>query len=167
MVITEEVFYTTETDRYSEYEGKSPSKHLRKSITGSMVGSNKCVGYCQYPEHSGFLTQEQRKEHDCLGKECSYYLAKPKREKEQKEPIINPVSDLLPLIQKTISNEAVKVIRVTETEPNKITAFFISITNDYSFAESTRQLQENYGIDVTFSRLDYDFDTCVKLLYQS
>ena len=47
-----------------------------RCIDGTITGSNKCVGFCDYYGHRGFLTKETRKKHDCLKKECAYYVAK-------------------------------------------------------------------------------------------
>lgn len=163
----ENLVYSSARNVYEEYEKASPSAYTRKSITGAVIGCNKCIGYCKYHGHPGFLTVDQRKKHNCIGKECFYYLAKPRREKGQKRTTDNLLSDILPAIQSTIVNEGVKIIRVTETGQNEVTAYFVTITNDYSFAESVIRIQESYGVAVSFSKLDYDFDTCVELLFRS
>lgn len=66
---------------YLHYEKKSGSKYNRRCIDGRITGCGNCVGYCQYAGHSGFLTKELRKEHNCIGKGCFYYLPKIKQEK--------------------------------------------------------------------------------------
>lgn len=66
---------------YSYFDNKQNHTHNRRTIDGTITGCGKCVGYCQFSEHSGFLTKEQRKEHNCIGKGCHYYLSKPKTEK--------------------------------------------------------------------------------------
>lgn len=71
--------YSTDKNRYSQYEKRSPSKYTRKCIDGTITGCGNCVGYCQYNQHPGFLTADMRKEHNCVGKGCDYYVAKPKR----------------------------------------------------------------------------------------
>ena len=75
----DKIIYSTVENAYAEYEKRSPSAYTRKSITGKIVGSNKCVGYCMFYGHPGFLTKEQRAQHDCLNKECFYYVAKSKK----------------------------------------------------------------------------------------
>lgn len=57
--------------------------HARRSIDGVEVGSSRCVAFCRFDGHPCFLTEKQRREHDCLGKDCRYYLAKPDRQKEK------------------------------------------------------------------------------------
>ena len=47
------------TDQYSyEYYDKRADKHARRCIDGSMTGKSKCVGYCTYTGHEGFLTEK-------------------------------------------------------------------------------------------------------------
>ncbi|MBR4858017.1 MAG: hypothetical protein IKU08_02390 [Clostridia bacterium] len=75
------VIYTTTENKFEFYEKNSPSKYTRISINGSIVGCNNCVGYCMFSGHPGFVTKEQRKEHDCIRKNCYYYIPKPKRHK--------------------------------------------------------------------------------------
>ena len=72
------IVYTTEVNRYAFFEKRSPSAFTRVCIDGHITGSNKCVGYCQYKEHSGFLTTELLVQHDCIKKGCDYFIAKPK-----------------------------------------------------------------------------------------
>lgn len=62
--------------QYQQLEARYGSGHNRRLIDGRVTGCGKCVGYCQYRNHSGFLTKEQRKEHDCLSKQCFYYVPK-------------------------------------------------------------------------------------------
>ena len=84
----ESVFTLTAEKRYAFYESKSPAVYSRRCIDGSVVGCSKCVGYCQCGEHPGFLTKEQRKQHDCIKKGCYHYLQKPKRQREDHDGLI-------------------------------------------------------------------------------
>lgn len=76
-----EIIYSTADSRYEQYEKQCRSKYDRRCIDNSITGCNKCVGYCQYAEHPGFLTEELRKQHNCIGKQCFHYVAKQKKEK--------------------------------------------------------------------------------------
>ena len=73
--------YSTCENRYEKFE-ENCKNHERRCIDGRITGSNKCVGYCQYEMHSGFLTKELRKQHNCLGKGCFYYVQKMKDKKQ-------------------------------------------------------------------------------------
>lgn len=71
-----ETYYS---QRYSDYDKPYKSKFNRRLINGKITNCGNCVGYCQCAEHPGFLTREQRKQHNCIVKECFHYLAKEKK----------------------------------------------------------------------------------------
>lgn len=161
----ENIVYSSSENEYAEYKKGSPSAYARRSITGAVVGCNKCVGYCKYHGHPGFLTKEQRRQHDCLNKGCIYYVKKQK----ERRPVPSVMKDRSPFvlsqIQRFVTEEAVKVIRVKGTGFHEYIAYYITITKDYSFEECAAKLQREHGIAVSFENPNYDFDTCVNLLY--
>lgn len=67
------------THNYVYYDKIYSSSYNRRCIDGKITGCGNCVGYCTYIEHSGFLTKQQRQEHNCIKKNCFYYLPKPKK----------------------------------------------------------------------------------------
>ena len=70
------VVYSTGLDSYAEREKQQSSPHHRRCIDGKVTGSSKCVGFCTFREHPGYLTQQLRRDHDCIKKSCRYYLQK-------------------------------------------------------------------------------------------
>lgn len=66
---------------FNYYEEQSKNKYERRCIDGKVTHSGKCIGYCECSLHSGFLTREQRKQHDCIVKQCFYYVPKTKNNK--------------------------------------------------------------------------------------
>lgn len=76
--VIREILWTTDTLTYEWFEKQSKSKYVRKCIDNRTVGSNKCVGYCNFEEHRGFLTRKLRKKHNCIKKKCHYYIQKNK-----------------------------------------------------------------------------------------
>lgn len=76
-----EIVYSAEWNAYEFYEKQSNLQHCRRCIDNTVTGSNKCVGYCQCSQHPGFLTEKQRKLHDCIKKQCFHYVAKPGKKK--------------------------------------------------------------------------------------
>ena len=82
--MNENPIYSAEDSLYTHYEKCSKSRINRRCIDGSITGCGNCVGYCQFKGHPGFLTQKQREEHDCINKQCFYYLPKPKRSRCEK-----------------------------------------------------------------------------------
>ncbi len=62
--------------QYQQMERRYGNGYNRRLIDGKITGCGKCVGYCKYQDHAGFLTKDLRKEHNCLGKGCFYYISK-------------------------------------------------------------------------------------------
>lgn len=159
------VVYTTEIDRYSFFERKSPSAHTRRCIDNTITGSNKCVGYCQYDGHPGFLTKELLKLHNCIKKECYHFIAKPNKEK-----LSNDNYDISSLILTHVQNaffdnEGIKIVSVKNTEYKDYTISYITITNECNFNDYISTVIDVFDINITFVRLNYDFETCAALIF--
>lgn len=141
------------------------TRNCNRTISGVIVGCARCVGYCHFSGHPGFLTEKQRKQHNCLGKACNYYVAKQQKaqrakpEKEQKDVLIGAI------MQKSSAIcDAVKILDVKKEQDNSYRVYYVSITNDFPFFSCAKNLQKEYGIHVEYFRLDYDFDICVRLI---
>ena len=85
--------YNIALERWNERQAKRREQtermqqepvNYRQCIDGSITGSNKCVGFCSYYGHSGFLTADLRRQHDCLGKQCTNYIPKHKNKKKER-----------------------------------------------------------------------------------
>lgn len=159
-----EIVYSSAESKNSLFACENPSADTKRSINGSIVGCSKCVGYCQYSGHPGFLTAEQRKQHNCIHKSCNYYLSKPKKQREPLASDFDRSSLIFSLIKQIVADEGVKVIKVQCIDYNEYTAFFVTITNEYSFAECANRIYDDIGTTVKFIKLNYDFNTCVALL---
>ena len=154
-----------DVDLRHPFDRNRMSRDHNRTISGQNVGCSRCVGYCQFSEHPGFLTEKQRAEHNCIGKGCNYYIAKQQRSRRTKQ--IQEHNDALcRKIKESAAAvcEAVKILDVTEEHGDSYRVNFITVTNDYSFMGCSKQLKAQYGINVTFKKLEYDFDTCVRLL---
>ncbi len=73
------LIYCATGSEYRIYENGNRDRFHLRCIDGSSTSCGKCIAYCKYSGHEGFLTRELRKKHDCLGKRCDYYLPKPKK----------------------------------------------------------------------------------------
>ncbi len=158
------IVYTAGIDRYAFFEKKSPSKFTRVCIDGHITGSNRCEGYCQYEGHPGFLTTELIKQHNCRGKACFHFVAKPKKTHET--VIVDDIRSLiLPHCKKAFSDyEGIKIMDAQNTGFNQYVITYISITNENNFEEYIGAAVELFGVEISFVRLNYDFDVCVELL---
>lgn len=156
--------YSAAEGQYEQYVDRLRSKQNRRCIDNTVTGCNKCVGYCQYEGHPGFLTEKLRRKHNCIGKQCFYYVAKPQK-KMIPHRIADITSAILPAVHQVMcQNEYARVIRVEKAEFGKYNAYYVSITNECDFAGYALQIQKELGVDICFIKLDYDFDKCVALL---
>lgn len=150
--------------RKKEALGQRQTDFTRRCIDGTIVGCSKCVGYCKFCEHPGFLTEKLREKHDCLGKECFHYIAKPAKEKHRPKTI-NLSSELLSFVQKEIDlNEGLKVIRVELDQSNSYKAYFVAITNHFCLDRYAISAKKRFGANIVFERLNYDFEVCASLI---
>lgn len=61
---------------YDYYESQYVMKRKRRNILGKEVKKEECIAYCTCFDHKGFITRRIRQQHDCLGKNCHYYVSK-------------------------------------------------------------------------------------------
>lgn len=160
--------YSSESSLYEKYERQRDSKYNRVCIDGSVTGCGRCVGYCQFNGHPGFLTEKHLKQRNCIKKDCNYYIAKPNKQKSQVTVQPDKSSLIFSLAQQQLAeNEGVRIMRVENKEFNKYVIFFITITNDYSFQTLSSLISIDGKVEIEYIRLDYDFDTCVALVMES
>lgn len=150
---------------YEQYEKQSRTVHSRRCIDGTITGSNNCVGYCRYGEHSGFLTTKHRKEHKCIEKECFYYIAKERSskathtiQKNEAEKFVEKASNC------TREYEGLKVLHAIPSGSDGWVLRYIAISNDYPINVIENKISKTTGYAISLERLNYDFDVCVKLL---
>lgn len=53
--------------------------HNRRCIDGHITGSNKCIGYCTFSQHTGFITEKIALKKSCREHGCWYFIAKPEK----------------------------------------------------------------------------------------
>lgn len=151
---------------YAYYNSRSKSKYNRRGIDGKIIGCSRCVGYCKYNMHPGFLTSEMRKVHRCIEKGCNYYLQKDRYTKHNK----GVSEDCCALIEnsarkQTAGLDGMRVMRVVRNSDSDYSVHYIAITNCYALESCAKKLSQLFGYSIRFKRLDYDFDTCVKLIF--
>lgn len=152
------------TSVYSEYEKHSPTTYTRKCIDGRITGCSNCIGYCQYEGHPGFLTAKHRKEHDCLGKDCFYYVAKPVKEKSART--IDRSAEVLAIAQNVFAqHDGMKIVRAREESLSSWILSYVALFSDVAYISSLEQVMQKTGCTIQLERLDYDFDTCVRIIY--
>ncbi len=157
------ISYSGAYDEYQKAEKNFGEGHNRKCIDGRITGCGKCVGFCKYSGHPGFLTEDQRTTHNCIGNNCNYYLPKPERIRSiVKTP--DPSKILLDLIREAVSGmEGLKVTRI-RNENGSWVANYVTLSNDYQLEPIERNVNLQSGFKFRFHKLNLDFDTCVQIV---
>lgn len=161
---------------YENVEKKYGLKnHTRKCIDGKITSCGNCVGYCMYCEHSGFLTKELRKEHNCIGKQCHHYIEKTI---SIKEDINNPfatalnswnskVDDAFSIAcSLTRSFEGMRFIAAKPLDGLVCELSYVTISNDYELGSIINAIESKMGIRVEIRKLNYSFDNAVSLIME-
>ncbi len=149
---------------YAYFDGLHSNPHRRRCIDGSITGSGKCIGYCQFSEHLGFLTESLCKKHQCIEKDCHHFLPKQHQSHTitNKEP--RPTEVVLIASELLSALEGIKVLRADKSSDGwKLN--YITITNSYSIEEIEKSISDTIGENVTMVKLNYDFDTAVKIIF--
>ena len=154
--------YTTEQNRYAEYEKKYQSRTTRLCIDGKLTGCGNCVGYCQYSEHPGFLTKQLRQDHDCINKGCHYYVPRLRSPGREKTEDIS--SKILGLAQQCISAmEDLRIMSICNKNQTWVIGY-VTVFGKHNFASVEEKIQKEFGVSVSMQRLDYSFERCVELI---
>lgn len=154
------VYSSASVRDYTFYNNRNPYDYNRRAIDGRIVGCGKCVGYCQYREHPGFLTESLRKEHNCIKKQCDYYLSKPtqSRTKIKKLSILNLIEPFM------TQYDGLKIIRAESDDNDTWNCYYITITNSYSETDIESILFQQTAHTVRLIRLNLDYEVCAKLI---
>lgn len=150
---------------YAYYDSRQKSPHHRRCIDGCVTGCGNCVGYCTYEGHSGFLTEQLCKEHNCIEKGCYYFLPKPKQERIPSNK--NCVSDNIISIaaELTESLEGMKILRATKNSNGQWKIKYVTISDMYPIKTIENQISEAVGETVIMINLNYDFEVAAKLIF--
>ena len=160
--MSDNLIYEIDGNSYVQHEKQSNSRINRRCIDGSLTGCGNCVGYCQYQEHPGFLTQQLRKKHHCINKQCRYYLPKPPKEKHEKIEDIS--ANLLSLAKQSLGGIDDLCVLNTRHENSMWVIGYITVFGQYNFTEVEEKIQEKSGFTVVLQKLDYSFERCVELI---
>lgn len=151
--------------KYEYYESASPSNAKRRCINGRITGSGKCVGYCAYDGHPGFLTKELRKEHNCIGKGCFYYIAKGRTKQEITVTYVDHSMFILKEARKNLEfSDSIYPIKVKRNSFDSYSVCYVTVSSEKIPDGLSRELSDSFGVNVIFERLNYDFDKCYELI---
>ena len=146
---------------YKEAESILGNGFERKSIDGTAVYSNKCVGYCKFSEHSGFLTEKQFRQHNCIGKNCEHYLPKIKIKAKGSRIKASSAFDVNELNAAIKNYEGIRIIKAESDFRGNITAYYAAISN-YDIKSLEKEIFLKTNVKVTLVKLSYSFENSVE-----
>lgn len=147
---------------YEMHERTCRDTYNRRCIDGSITGCGKCVGYCEFADHPGYLTKEMRREHNCIKKGCHYYRRKEKHvaDRETAQPPV-PMLDIAQAETKEL--EGIKAIRA-EKGCNGWVIYCVAIA-EYALEAIADRIRKRSGEEVQLMILPYQFDVAAKLIF--
>ncbi len=153
------------TNEYYSFDKQCPG-HNRICINGTITGSGNCVGYCKYAAHPGFLTRKQRQEHNCLGKGCFYYVAKPRREKlaiSKQTCIADEIFQKASAI--TAQMEGMRVLSAKMEGDRDCSVRYVTISDCYPITKLENTLTQMSGIVVKMRKIDCDYERSAAIIF--
>ncbi len=157
------ISFTGALEEYQSMEERYGIGHNRKCIDGKITGCCKCVGFCKYAGHPGFLTESQRSAHNCIGNGCNYYLSKPESMRILPKAM-DPAQMLLNYAREAVADmEGLKVTRIRNENGSWI-ANYVTLSNEYQLEQAEKRVRRQTGFKFSFHRLNLDFDTSVQIV---
>jgi len=162
-----DMFYQQTQNDYTSYERKETSAQTRRCIDGTITGCNKCIAYCKYEGHPGFLTEDLKKKHDCEEKNCMYYLPKPQNmNRLQKKNKDNENNRIMSVAKAATANfEGLRLMRASKVINGGWIIYYVTIAG-YAFDLVALEIEESIGEKVEFSKLDYSFEISANLIFE-
>ena len=153
-----------ETSLYRKIEKTTIRNFNLRCIDGSIHGCGKCVGYCSYDGHAGFLTPEMRKAHQCLEKRCYYHYPKQAVQGKKHDDSKTYQERLLSIAQAaTAAMEGLRVIRAT-VGPNANCVVYYAAIAEYDVSSATNEIAASTGLRIHMKQIQCDFNVAATLV---
>lgn len=148
---------------YDMIERNNTDTYNRRCIDGSIHGCSSCKGYCDFKDHSGYLTEKMIAEKHCIEKGCDYFRAKTKAQRPVKRT--SNVNEILSVASSALTMfEGLRVVRAKQTASGSWTLYYAQIA-DYDSGRLRESLSAHCDFDFSLSRIPCDFDTATRLVY--
>lgn len=152
------------TSLYREIEKKTIRNFNLRCIDGSVHGCGRCVGYCSYDGHAGFLTPELQKTHQCIEKGCYYHYPKPAAQKRSHDNNRASQKRILSIAQAaTATMEGLRVIRVS-IEPNTRCIVYYAAIAEYDISSVADEIAADTEFQICMKQIPCDFNAAVALV---
>lgn len=146
----------------------------RRCIDGRITGKGKCVGYCLYEEHPGYLTAKLRSRHECEARQCRHFL--PKIRETEMSSGQNPFRGLMEAADRTVEEiyrqacrmsrkmEGLVFLKAGMTAYGSAELTYVSISDAYPVGKIAEEISKNTGWEVNLSRRDCSWDESVRIV---
>lgn len=153
-----------ETSLYREIEKKTIRNFNLCCIDGSVHGCGKCVGYCSYKGHTGFLTPEMQKARQCVEKGCYYHHSKPATQKRMHDN--NKVLQKRILSIAQAAAEAMEGLRVTRVaiKANSYCVVYYAAIASYDVSSVAEEIAANTGFQICMKQIPCDFNVAAAIV---
>ena len=149
---------------YTEVKSKTISNYNLRCIDGTIHGCGKCVGYCAYEGHIGFLTAKMQAEHQCLEKGCFYHSPKPQEPRRRQDNGEQASTQVLVAAQMASKDlEGIRFIRAGLQTGRECEVYYAAIAL-YDLSQIAREIQDQTGYIPRMKQIPCDFDTAVALV---
>lgn len=150
---------------YEEMEKPHRQSFVRPLINGSRCGSAKCLGYCHFDEHPGFLNQKLLRKHQCLEKDCKYFQPKPRRPKRPQEEVYNRAADIVEFSNKIMQDcEGIKAVKAEQDSRGDWIVRFVAVASCEKEHLEVR-ISRLAGEKVRLKQLSCSFDHAAKIIF--
>jgi len=154
-----------EAKDYYFYDAKYASSFNRPCIDGTITGCGKCVAYCDYEGHPGFLNEALREKKECLKNECKYYVPKSRKTKKIKHGHNDEKTRVLAVASAATNDmEGLKIMRVSKDPDGTWVVYYVAVA-EYALTETAQEINKQTGINVKFQQLEYCFDIATSIVF--
>ncbi len=153
-----------EVSVYREMADRTVRGFNLRCIDGTLHGQNKCVGFCTYEQHPGFLTARQERKHQCHGKACFYHHSKPVIQRNRRDESLAKQAEVMAAAQAaTAELEGLRVLRAVRESDGSWTVWYATIAR-YDLSGIQAQIHKVTQCQASMKQLRCDFDTAVALV---
>lgn len=146
---------------FNTHFGKPTEK---KCIDGRITGSNKCCGFCNYAGHPGFLTQRNIADHQCLKKECMYFIERTRKKRVFRNAVGRTIREIEFLALSEITKfEGMKIIQA-KWNTTEVVLQYVSIV-DYNLSAIEDKIESISNVSVRFQQIPCDYLIAVGIIF--
>ncbi len=153
-----------EASVYREMADRTARGFNLRCMDGTLRGRSKCVGFCAYEQHPGFLTARQEREHQCHEKGCFYHHAKPAVQRNRRDENRVKQAEIMAAARAaTARMEGLRVLRAAQEPDGGWTVWYAAISG-YDLSEVEERLRKETECRISMKPLRCDFDTAAALV---